>query len=160
MLRCGSDMGGGGRRTEKPGGFIFNERGLFTLPNGAPAQQHFKPVSSTRMLTPPLVQHVAPLGAGDVTGHFAHGQWLPHLPASPAFPHCWLPYPGDTRTLLLAGSVLNQPSCSKTADGKTRKESRSCKHVHKSLWMVTQGTVLLAQLHHQPQYLMKLKFMH
>lgn len=72
---------------------VFLMRGLFTLPNWAPAQQHCKPVGSTRMLTPPLVQlprpllchqHVAPLGAGDVTEHFAHGQWRPHLPASPA----------------------------------------------------------------------------
>lgn len=73
MLRCGSDMGGGGRRTEKPGGFIFNERGLFTLPNWAPAQQHFKPVSSTRMLTPPLVQHVAPRELGMSLGTLLMG---------------------------------------------------------------------------------------
>lgn len=81
-------------------------------------------------------------------------------------PHTFLaPCPGYTRTLFLvpevalgqAGSVLSKPSCScakpKTADGKRGRKVKSCRHVHKSLWVVTQGTVLLAQPHH---YLMKL----
>lgn len=66
------------------------------LPFQTELQHSRKPVSSIRILIPPLVQllcpllchqHVAPLGAGNVTRHVAHGQCFPHLPASPPSPH-------------------------------------------------------------------------
>lgn len=65
------------------------------LPFQTELQHSSKPVSSIRILIPPLVQlpcpllcqqHVAPLGAGNVTRDFARGHCFPHLSGLSCFP--------------------------------------------------------------------------